>query len=69
LSGLSIMSRRPVGEEQRTNTDDRSMLQAGRNIVAAAGDPRAGSTDEGSEQATGRGDRGFDPNVNQRPPR
>lgn len=32
-------------------------------------DPREGSTDEGSEQATGRGDRGFDPNVNQRPPR
>lgn len=27
------------------------------------------STDEGAERATGRADRDFDPNVNQRPPR
>jgi hypothetical protein len=33
------------------------------------GDPHSGSTDEGNERATGREEKGFDPNVNQRPPR
>ena len=32
-------------------------------------DPRSASTDEGSERPGGREEKGFDPNVNQRPPR
>ncbi len=30
---------------------------------------RGGSTDEGGDRASQRGEREFDPNVNQRPPR
>jgi hypothetical protein len=54
----------------RPKTKQRPQSERGPSTAdTPTGDHIPRSTDEGSEGATQRDERGFDPNVNQRPPR